>query len=224
MKKEHSLRFVAMVFMAILVWTMAPQNVQAQASQKNLKQEEKQSGKNFKEKVKELEKGGWKIAGDYRTLELAIIEHQNQIDENSAKYYSVTGEVNKCRSIDACKQAVLFQVQRELAEEISSDIEGIGTQLLNLDLASGDEINNLINTTVRYTKADVSGLFTPSYSIIKDNSDGTKSFRTFFIVDLAKRSAIQLSALEKAAKETKLSIEQSEAIQKFVRKTLDSKK
>ena len=221
--KKIFLKFAVMAFVTVFILTAVPQVAYAQVSKKNAKQEQKQASKNFKAKVKDLEKDGWKISGDYRTLELAVIELQNQLDENPEIYGFVSGVVNKCRSTDACKQMVQFQAQRELATELNAEIQGTAKQLTDLDLASGDEANNLINAMGRYVKADVSGILTPSFSLIKDNKDGTNSFQTFYLVDLEKKAGVQKSALEKSLKEANLTIERASAIQKFIKEEFDAK-
>jgi hypothetical protein len=222
--KSNLLKTAVMAMISVFIFVAIPQNAFAQASKKNTKQEEKQGNKNFKEKVKELEDGKWKIAGDYRTLELALIEHQNKVDGNPEKYGTAVGEASKCRSIDACKQMVQFQAQRQLTEELSAEVQAVATQAANLNIMSGDEANNITNNATRYAQADVSGILLPSYSLIKANEDGTNSFRTVYIVDLQKKSAVQESALQKALKETKLTIEQADKVQEFVKKAFEEKK
>lgn len=211
-----------MALVAVFVLTAIPQNAFAQISKKNAKQEQKQAGNNFKAKIKELKNEGWKISGDYRTLELAIIEFQNQLDENPEKYDFVSGVVNKCRSVDACKQMVQFQAQRELATELNAEIKAVTTGLADLDFMTADESNKITTLSSRHVNADVSGILTPAFSLIKDNKDGTNSFQTFYLVDLVKKSAVQESALEKSLIEANLTIERSNNIQKFIKASFDT--
>ncbi len=183
---------------------------------KNAKTEAKESGKNFKDKSKELEKEGWKITGDHRTLELALIEHQNKID--GTQFGSVVGDVTKCRSVDACKQSAKFQAQRELATEINADFKEVANAMLVADLVSGDESNTLTTVSQRKTAANVSGLITASYSMMKDNKDGTNTFRTVFYVDLARKAKIQKEAMAEALKEAQLTVERATLLNDYVDK------
>jgi len=220
---KAKLEIAVMVLIAGFVLSVIPQGASAQVNEKNAKQERKQAGNNFKDKVKELKAEGWKISGDYRTLDLAIIEFQNQLDENPEKYDFVSGEVSKCRSVDACKQMAQFQAQRQLATELNSEIKTVTMQLVDADLVTGDESNKMTTSSSRYVNADVSGILTPAFSLIKDNKDGTNSFQTIYLVDLAKKLAVSEGVLEKSLKETNVTIERSTDIQKFIKESFDAK-
>ncbi|MDR3226382.1 MAG: hypothetical protein LBT56_01755 [Prevotellaceae bacterium] len=214
-------KIILTTIMSIALLVSVSESASAQVSKKNAKQEKKQEEKNFKEKVKEWEKGGWKISGDYRTLELAAIELQNKLNENPEKYDFTTGLVSKCRSIDACKQMAQFQAQGQLTTELNAEMKGTGDQLLNADITTGDETNTLVTGFSRAAKANVSGILTPSFSLIKENGDGTNSFQILFLVDLVRKAAVQKGALESAIKESKLTIEKAELIRDFVNKSLE---
>jgi hypothetical protein len=214
-------KIILTTIMSVMLLVSVSESAFAQVSKKNAKQEKKQEEKNFKEKVKEWEKEGWKISGDYRTLELAAIELQNQLNENPEKYWFVAGEVKKCRSIDACKQMAQFQAQGQLATELNAEMKATGDQLSDFNITTGDETNTLVTGFSRATKANVSGIITPSFALIKDNGDGTNSFQILYLVDLARKAAIQKGALESAIKESKLTVEKAELIRDFVNKSLE---
>ena len=227
-------KIAVMALMVVFILSAVPQTVYAQsskqdaklekinqkASYKNAKTEAKKAASNFKNKVKQLEKEGYKIAGDHRTLELAIIEFQNKLDANNGKLGAFAGEVSKCRSIDACKQMAQFQAQRQLATDLNAEMEGIALGLLEVDEVTADESNTLTTGFKRKTQADVSGLITPSFSLIKANGDGTNTYITFYFVDLDRMSRLRKSALEASLKEANIAIEKAERIRNFVEESL----
>lgn len=234
--KKNFINLITIVIAAVFVFSMIPQTTYGQSESKqgakiekikdktiykNAKTEAKKAGSNFKEKVKEFEKAGYKITGDHRTLDLAVIEFQNKLDASRGKLGVTVGEANKCRSVDACKQMVQFQAQRELATNLSAEFGGISNQLMETDMATGDEVNLMITAFTRETQANVSGLISPGFSLMKINGDGTNSFITFYFVDLEKMSALRSGALDSSLKETKITIEKAEKIRNFVKQSLE---
>ncbi|MDR3151782.1 MAG: hypothetical protein LBT67_02930, partial [Holosporaceae bacterium] len=76
--------------------------------------------------------------------------------------------------------------------------------------------SKVIGAYEKFVQADISGALVESYSIVKENGDGTKAFQTIFIVNEEEAASARTRAMEKSLRETKISIKEAEEISKFV--------
>lgn len=198
------------------------EKIEQKTAYKNAKAEAKQAGRNFKDKVKELEKDGWKIAGDYRTLELALIEHQNTMDANPMKYRTVTSTVQKCRSESIGKSQARFNAQTEMIFELTTQMVGEEGGAKGNSEVKDNGISNFVQVVQSTAKGNMGGVLIPSYSLVKQNSDGTMQYRTIFLVDREKEAQVAENAMEKAIKETDMVIEQANTIRQHLKVALQN--
>ena len=209
---------ITMVLITMLCITVFPQTVSAQASTKIEKQLQKQRNKEYKVKLKEYKKGGWKMAGSSRSLEVALLEHQIKLTEGNTE---IVGEVSQCKSVNICKQSALNNAQNEYARLISGKIQGAFGSIIKANAnRPQEEIDKMAGGLLNEIEANVGGILIPSYSIVKENTNGTKSFRTFFIISESETLKILDTSLERSIKETKLTIEEARSISKFVQEEL----
>ena len=59
-------------------------------------------------------------------------------------------------------------------------------------------------------------VLTPSYSVIKQNPDGTYEVQAFFIVDESKARNVRKAAIENAIEESKLGQKYADTVKSFV--------
>lgn len=210
--KTAILSFVAITFLL----TVVPQDTCAQLSKKQEKQLQKERDKEYNKKIAEYKKEGWKLGADSRTIEVALLEHYQKMGQ-SDKNVEFTGEVSQCKSINICRQFALTNAQNRYASLASGNIKGRVVSLLRADANVPEtEIDKFIGGYENHVQAEVSGILTESYSIVKDNGDGTKWYRTIFILNEEKASAARQAALERSLKETKITIDEANEISKFV--------
>jgi superfamily II DNA or RNA helicase len=217
MKKINLLKLVAMAVAVAVLFVAIPETASAQMSKKMEKTLQKQQDKQYKTRMKELKKEGWKLAGGSRTLEVALLEHYQKkyADEKNKEFI---GDMSTCRSINACRQGALNNAQNRYAALASSNVKGRIGSLLRADANRPEtEIDKMIAAYEKEVQADISGALTESYSIIKDNADGTKSFQTVFIVNEEEAASARARAMERSLKETKVTLEEADEISKFVR-------
>lgn len=195
----------------------------AQAQVDNLKKElAKKQSKMAKDLVKRHEKEGWILANNDNTLEVAVLEHLIATTENKSKVGKITGEVSKCKSMNVGRMSALNNAQNLLSQQLSAQIQGCVRSLINANAEDVDaEIDEMVAGFDKKVKANLSGVLKESYSVYKENGDGTKQFRTFFLVDLDKCKAATNTALEKALKDTKVAIELADQIKDFVNNGLE---
>ena len=214
MKLQNRLKFATLLFIAIIGFIAFPQEALAQ-TKKLEKTKQKAENKQYKEKMKEYNKEGWKLAGGSRTLEVALLEHyEKTADEKNQEFI---GDVSQCKSINVCRQSALNNAQNRYASLASGNIKGRVTSLLRANAnVPQEEVDKMIAAYERAVQVDVSGILKESYSIVKENANGTKSFQTIYIVNEETASAARLNAMKQSLKETKITIDEMEQILKFV--------
>ena len=215
MKNHYYLKFAAMALIAVFIFTAYPQSVYAQ-TKKMEKAQQKALDQQYKKRMNIYKKEGWKLSGGSRTLEVALLEHyQKQAQsENNVEF---TGQVSQCKSINICKNFALTNAQNRYASLASGNIRGRVTSMLRADANMPEiEIDKFIAAYENEVKAEVSGVLTESYSIVKENGDGTKSYETVFILNEEKAGMARKKAFERSLRETKIAIKEAEEISKFV--------
>jgi hypothetical protein len=218
MKKIMNIAMMALV--AGLIFTITPQTVFAQLSKKLDKKFQKEKENEYKKKIKEYQKEGWKLAGSSRTLEVALLEHYRKLAE-SDQNKEFAGEVSQCKSINVCKQFALNNAQNRYASLASGNVKGRIEALLRADADMPEiEMDKFIAGYENNVKAEVGGVLTESYSIVKDNG-GTKEYKTFFILNEEKAGLARKRAIERSLLETKMAIKEAEEISKFVNEGFD---
>ena len=213
--KRNLLKTAVTALIVTLGLISFPQTILAQTSKKMEKTLNKQRDKEYKIKIKEYKKEGWKLSGSSRTLEVALLEHYIKLAENKQNR-EISGEVSQCQSINICKNFALINAQNRYAALASGNIKGRTEALLRADANMPEvEMDKFISAYENLVKAEVSGVLTESYSIVKDNGK-TKEYKTFFILNEEKASIARKRALERSLLETKITIIEAEEISRFV--------
>jgi hypothetical protein len=209
------MKIAVMALIAGAVCTFAPQTSFAQLSKKLEKKLSKERDNEYKKKIKEYKKEGWKLAGSSRSIEVALLEHYQKIAE-SEENKEFVGEVSQCKSINVCKNFALSNAQNRYANLASGNVKGRISSLLRADANLPEiEVDKFIAAYENQVKAEVSGVLSESYSIVKDNN-GMKEYKTFFIMNEEKAGMARAKALERSLLETKVAIKEADEISKFV--------
>lgn len=205
-----------MALVAVSMFTAVPQEVSAKET-KAEKQLQKARDKQFKERKKEFSKDGWKLTGSAKTIDVALLEYYQKLNANEGNY-EIVGEVSACQSINVCKQAAFNNAVVQYANNASSYVKGRITSDANLDQTSGNgEFDNFYAAYERAVGTEVKGVLQPSFSLVKEQKDGTKEYKVFYVIDESSASKARMRAMETAAKETQLAQEHANKISEFVR-------
>ena len=230
MKQHNFFKFAVMAFVAVFILSAVPQSAYAQTKKSIKKQEKafelekrqaeldlkraeldakkselqkKQARENeYKFKIEEYKREGWKLSGGSRTLEVALLDHY----DNVAKFGGeTTGMVSKCQSINVCQLSALNNAINNYATKASAQVKAIlGTTIKQNDNLPETEISNFVAEYASKVSAELKNVLVESYSVVKENGDGTKSFRTIFFVNEEKSGALRRKAFEQSLLETKI--------------------
>lgn len=176
--------------------------------------------KEYKSKLKEYKKNGWKVDSD-RSVEVVLMKYFSKLDAEGLK--TIPGTASKCKSTNVCRQVALQNAQTEYARLISSKVKGAFGSVIRADANHPqEEIDKTIGGVTTDLEADVSGALEPAYSIYKENGDGTKEYKTYYYRHDEKILNGLQGVLEQSMKETKLTIEEARSISKFVNDELNN--
>jgi hypothetical protein len=212
--KSKFFKMSVMVVFAISTLFVIPQESYAQLSKKQEKQLQKAKEKEYKNKLKEYQKEGWKLAGSSKSIDVALLEHYAKMAEKGNK--EIIGEVEQCKSVNICKQYALNNAQNYYANLAGGKVEGLVTSMLNGNAENPkEEIDKFAGAFKRQVAMDVSGALTESFSIVRDNGD-SKEYKTFFILNEEEGRAACERALKKSLRETKLVLNEMDEVSRFI--------
>lgn len=196
----------------LLAFTMASSFESSYADNKLLRKAQK---KEYKAKKKQFSKEGWTLYGSTRSLDVALLTHYDKLEQLGEKGSELMGEATKFKSKNVGKQTAINNACNIYAREAGSYVKGriVSDIAGNADDVSA-EFDHFYAAYETLVGKEIKGELKESFSIIKDNGDGTFSMQVYFIVDEDAATQARIRAFENAAKE-------SEAAQKYAEKVSD---
>lgn len=185
------------------------------------KMTEKAQKKELKEKMKEYKKKGYEIMGS-RTMEVALAKHYAKLNELGDNASVFEGISTRTKSKNLGEQMALNNATISYAQKAGSTIKGRVVSDNFADGTSGEgEFEKFYAAYERLIEQKVKHVLEPSYSVIKDNGDGTYEVQSFFIVNESKARLAREQALEAALKESELAGKYSDQIRSYVNDTVE---
>ncbi|MBQ8607265.1 MAG: hypothetical protein IJ417_03635 [Bacteroidaceae bacterium] len=198
------------ILMFLLVACMAAPMVYSQN-----KALEKARKKEFKTKMKEYKKEGWKLFASSRSLDVALLTHYDKLNTMGEDAFEVTGIASKFKSKNVGKQMAQNSACVSYASQAGSHVKGrVISDLFGDGVDPTGEFDRFYAAYERLVEKEIKGELMESYSVIRENGDGTYELQTFFIVSEAAASKARMRAYENALKE-------SEAAQRYGNKVAD---
>lgn len=176
---------------------------------------EKARKKEYKTKIKEYQKENWKLFGSSRSIDVALLSHYDKLNSMGEDGHEVMGVASKFKSKNVGHQMAINNACITYAQEAGSHVKGrLVSDMAGDGVEADKEFDNFYAAYERLVEKEIKGEMRESYSIIRDNGDGTFEMQTYFIVSEKAASQARIRALESAAKE-------SEAAQKYAQKVSD---
>lgn len=198
------------VIMLIMVMAIAMPSVYAQN-----KALEKARKKEYKAKMNEYKKEGWKIFGTSRSLDVALLTHYDKLNSLGENGYEVVGICARYKSDNVGHQAAINNACNTYARQAGSTLKGRITSDMFGDADHPEaEFDKFYAAYETLVEKEIKGELRESYSVYRTLGNGEKTMQTFFIVDEDAAMRARLRALENAAKE-------SEAAQRYAKKVSD---
>ena len=179
------------------------------------KQLEKKRKQEYKTKMKGYNKDGWKLFGSSRSLDVALLTHYDKLNNLGEEGYEVVGIASKFKSKNVGHQMAINNACTTYAQEAGSYVKGrIVSDMAGDGTDAEGEFDHFYAAYERLVEKEIKGELQESYSVIRDNSDGTFELQSYFIVNESAATKARIRAMENAAKE-------SEAAQKYAQKVAD---
>ena len=164
---------------------------------------EKAQKKEYKAKIKEFKKEGWKLYGSSRTIEVALLTHYDKLRQLGENGYEVMGEASSFKSKNVGKQMSINNACNIYSRNAGSHVKGRVVSDLAGDANNTDaEFEHFYAAYETLVEKEIKGEMQESFSVIKDNKDGTFSMQTFFIINEDAAVKARIRAMENAMKES----------------------
>lgn len=208
----------------IIMFLMAFCLMMPVVSAQNSKALSKAVKKEYKTKMKEFKKGGWKLYGSTRSLDVALLSHYEKLAKDGDETYEIMGNCSQFKSKNVGHQtcvnnaANLYaqQAGRQVKGRIVSDIAG------NADDVAA-EFDHFYAAYESLVQKEINGELQESFSVIKENKDGTFEMQTFFVVSESAATRARIRAYENALKESEAAQKYAQKVSDFVRKGFEPK-
>lgn len=200
---------IIMLILAVILMVPA-----AEAENKQL---QKALNKEYKAKMKEYKKEKWKLFGSSRTLEVALLQHYDQLNSLGEDAHEVVGIASRFKSKNVGHQQAINNACITYAQQAGSHLKG---RVVSDIAANGDdtsaEFDHFYAAYERLVEKEIKGEMSESYSIIRciDPKTGEYEMQTYFIVNESAATRARIRAMENALKE-------SEAAQRYAQKVSD---
>lgn len=183
---------------------------------------EKARKKEFKEKMKEYKKEGWKVFGTSRTLEVSLLSHYDKLNSLGENGYEQVGFASNFKSKNVGKQMAANSAATDYAQKAGSTLKGrVVADMAGNNTDGAEEFDHFYAAYERLVEKEIRNELTESYAVIHDNGDGTFELQVFYVVDESAATRARLRALENAKRETELAQANAEKISEFVRAGLE---
>ena len=212
---------ISVLLMIILAMAVAMPESYAQYEKSLTKARKKE----YKAKMKEFKKEGWKIYGSSHSLDVALLEHYEKLSDEDA--YEVVGVASSFISKNVGQQAAMNAACNNYARQAQSMVKGriVSDIFSDVDDVPA-EFDKFYAAYESLVVNEIKGEMQPSFSVIRSkgiDSSGKEVFelQSFFIVNESAASKARIRAMENALKESEISQQYARKVSDFVREPLD---
>ena len=184
---------------------------------------EKELKKEYKDRKKELKKGGWEIFGTSRSADVTLLKHFDKLNTLGDDAKEVVGIASRFKSKNVGKQMAVNNACLTYAQAAGSYVKGrVMSDMAGDGVDTEGEMDTFYAAYERLVEKEIRGEMEESYSIIRDNGDGTFELQTYFIVNESAASKARIRAMEEAAKESAAAQKYANQISEFVQEGFEA--
>ncbi len=192
----------------------------ADAQNKQLEKKQKQE---YKTKMKEYNKEGWKLFGSSRSLDVVLLTHYDKLNNLGEDGREVLGIASRFKSKNVGKQMAINNACLTYAQSAGSHVKGrVVSDMAGDGVEADAEFDHFYAAYERLVEKEIKGEMSESYSIIRDNGDGTFEMQVYFIVSESAATKARIRALENAAKDSAAAQKYAEKVADFVREGFEA--
>lgn len=178
--------------------------------------------KEYKTKMKEFKKGGWEIFGSSRSLDYALLNHYDKLNKGGDNVYEIVGIASAFKSKNIGRQIAMNNACVIYSSQAGSLVKGrvvsdMGADADNLSV----EFDHFYAAYERAVEKEIRGEIRESFSIIRQNKDGSYEMQSFFIFDEDAALNARVRAFQNAAKESVAAQKYADIISKYINERVD---
>lgn len=202
---------IIIMLLAMTMFIPVTTNAQNKALEKALTKE-------YKTKMKEYKKEGWKVFGTSRSLEVALLTHYDKLTTLGENGYEVVGICARYKSDNVGHQAAINNACNTYARNAGSAVKGrvVSDMASNGDDTSS-EFDHFYAAYETLVEKEIKGELQESFSIYKTLGNGEKTMQTYFIVNEDAATKARIRAYENALKESEAAQKYADKVSQFVR-------
>lgn len=179
---------------------------------------EKARKKEYKLKMKEYQKENWKLFGSSRSLDMALLTHYDKLNNGGDGVREIVGIATKFKSKNVGKQMAMNSACITYAQQAGSHVKGrVVSDMAGDGIDVEKEFEHFYAAYERLVEKEIKGEMHESYSVIRDNGDGTYEMQTFFIIDEEAASQARIRAFEQAMRESAAAQKHAEMVSNFIK-------
>ena len=179
---------------------------------------EKARKKEYKLKMKEYQKENWKLFGSSRSLDMALLTHYDKLNNGGDGVREIVGIATKFKSKNVGKQMAMNSACITYAQQAGSHVKGrVVSDMAGDGIDVEKEFEHFYAAYERLVEKEIKGEMHESYSVIRDNGDGTYEMQTFFIIDEEAASQARIRAFEQAMLESAAAQKNAEMVSDFIK-------
>ncbi len=180
--------------------------------------------KEYKTKMKEFKKGGWKLYGSTRSLDVALLTHYEKLNKEGEETYEIMGACSQFKSKNVGHQTCVNNAANLYAQQARCQVKGrIVSNIAGNANDVAAEFDHFYATYESLVQKEINGELQESFSVIKENKDGTFEMQTFFVVNESAATRARIRAYENAFKESEAAQKYAQKVSDFVRKGFEPK-
>lgn len=201
------------IYLLLAMILMAP--VAADAQNKVL---QKQLKKEYKSKMKQYNKEGWKLFGSSRSLEVALLKHYEKLDNLGDNGYEIVGICAKYKSDNVGHQAAINNACNTYARNAGSHVKGrvVSDMASNGDDTSA-EFDKFYAAYESQVEKEIKGELRESYAIYREIGNGEKTMQVLFVIDEDAATRARIRAYENAMKESEAAQKYANSVSEFIK-------
>lgn len=207
-----------LILLLSMVLTVPVANAQNKILQKAIKKE-------YKTKMKEYKKEGWKLFASSRSLDVALLKHYDKLETLGDNAYEIVGVCARYKSDNVGHQAAINNACNTYARNAGSHVKGrvVSDMASNGDDTSA-EFDHFYGAYESLVEKEIRGEMQESYAVYKDLGNGEKTMQVFFIINEDAATKARIRAFENAMKESAAAQKYAEKVSNFVKEGFEEEK
>lgn len=207
-----------LILLLSMVLAVPMVNAQNKVLQKAIKKE-------YKTKMKEYKKEGWKLFASSRSLDVALLKHYDKLESLGDNAYEVVGICARYKSDNVGHQAAINNACNTYARNAGSHVKGrvVSDMASNGDDTSS-EFDHFYGAYESLVQKEIRGEMQESYAVYKNLGNGEKTMQVFFIINEDAASKARMRAFENAMKESAAAQKYAEKVSNFVKEGFEEEK